>query len=333
MSGNKRKHDQTQPRGLKYYFPSSQSQHTSSHQNNYDNNNGAIKKRKTENRTAKQNISYEGLSQDAKLDMVLNKIDNFVTKTEEHDARISAIENDNYGRDYKLNELEQKMLNNQMEITGLKIPNDLTERRKQLKQYIFNFFSSINLSVDASEIISVKLFNRKMKQASQPIYVVEFLNEDIKYDVMKAKKNTPPIYFSHVLTRHNRFLLTDAKKLVRQNLIQFAWSSNGNIFIKRKDGKKERIFDFNQISDIGMVRNDTDSEYEDSMESTESMDVTVIHQGSGKSSHSSKESDNKLIQSNANAPNFANSKINMKQSTLTPKTSSIVVDNQHLNSQ
>lgn len=232
-------------RNIRSYFSPAQGSSSQFSQNNAQNET-SNKKRRIVNKS-KQNNSYEALSQDEKLNLLIRKIDGFTSKSNDHEDRIVSIENENIGRDVKLNDLEQKFLNNKMEIAGLPIPNDITNDRSRWKKFALDYFASISISINSSDIYGVKLYNRKSKNGIAKIISITFSHEDIKNEIMRARRNKPPVFFAHVLTEANRRIISEAKKMIHQNIIQYVWTINGNVFMRDMKGKKSRIFHINQL--------------------------------------------------------------------------------------
>ena len=143
------------------------------------------------------------------------------------------------------NFLLQAKLNDRMEITGLnsrffKTPLDLrTAVWKLLRE-------DLKLQLEFSEILEAYTKIRKIKEINETAVVVIFVHEAVKNRVMiqKAKLSNDEarkIFFNDVLTKFNRNLIFQARKMMKDGKFAKVGTLNGKIFI-RKEEKGQKIF-------------------------------------------------------------------------------------------
>jgi hypothetical protein len=157
----------------------------------------------------------------------------------DHDTRINDLEENDDNNVRLLNELEQANLNKILEINGFVLTAEQIKDVEKLRQFVVDYLKEIGCIFNESNITSVHSYKRMNNNNEVDIIRVKFLDDNHKTALMRQKKNTPPIYFSHVLTKTNIQALKEAKNKVRNGIIKDAWASNGRIFIRLREGEKQ----------------------------------------------------------------------------------------------
>jgi hypothetical protein len=138
-----------------------------------------------------------------------------------------------------INLLNQKDLQNKMEIVGAKWPEEI--RKDQMKDEVIKVLSECKVRIDVSGIKSAYL--RKSKLASGHVMVVEFADFETKMRVMKGKRQwrmKDGIYFDHALTPINGKLMGAARKIAREKNFKI-YLNNNRINVKRSDNEIKMI--------------------------------------------------------------------------------------------
>lgn len=218
---------------------------------------------KRANDTSPSSLRFE-----SKLDAILAKMDDFTSKSTHHDKQINYLYNQNCDQETRLNDLEQSKLDNMMDITGLKLDAQSKSNPELLRSTVFKYLKSIGHTLELFEIADAfYLSGTKKSGDSYEIIRVTFLHDAIKRRVMKLKLNSHPVFFSHVLTKHNRLLLLQAKRHKKSHELHSAWTMNGQIFIKKQaESGKVRIFDARHLSS-----------FIDNADESMELDNTTIH--------------------------------------------------------
>lgn len=206
-----------------------------------------------------------------KLDEVLRGIATFNNRFEEIESRVNVNSDNISDAGLRLNYLEQKTLNCQMEISGIDATNVPSHA---LKNEVTKFIIDMGITVNSEHIVDAYKINRTIRGNQQTIIIVTFIHEAIKRSVIRNKiridkqNGNCHVYFSDVLTRTNRQILMEARQLKKRCQIFGAWTFSGEIFIKAHEQSKrikistlEQLYDYSGIAE--QANNDSDeSEYE-----------------------------------------------------------------------
>lgn len=203
-----------------------------------------------------------------KLDALLRGFDNFKSRVDEVEARVNLNSNNIADAGQRLNLLEQKSLNNQMEISGIdasKVPYSA------LRVEVTKFITSLGITLNPEHVVDVSKFNRTMRGAPRTIVIVTFIHEAIKRRVITEKikldraNGNCQVYFSEVLTKINRQIFMEARHLKKQKIIFSVWTASGEVFIKTHEGsERTRILSVEQLSELKQQEeyNSDESTYE-----------------------------------------------------------------------
>lgn len=181
-----------------------------------------------------------------------SRIDNVLDKLERNDVRMAAVEDKVDWHEsnlasvgYRLNEIEQKQKNAQLEVTGLVTQHEFN--RHKAKDLFIKYLHRIKIPVSETEVVDAYVNQRNIRESQQNVLIVTFLHEAIKNRIMHEKikhdKNNgnPSVFFGNILTRVNHQLLMKARHAVKDKSIMRAWSFNGNIFILRSQEEQDQV--------------------------------------------------------------------------------------------
>lgn len=163
---------------------------------------------------------------------------------------------------YQLGEIEQKELNNSININGLP---QLSEEEQTTA--IINIAEKFNIDLNASEITKItKLENKKLKSVD---YQFEFKNEKIRTMFLSKRKekkifidskktifsvdnnnmpNAKRIYINEQLTKFNFNLFNHAKSL-KQHGFNYVWYKFGKNFVRKTGNSNVLIIRSMQMVD------------------------------------------------------------------------------------
>lgn len=202
-----------------------------------------------------------------KLDELLRGFASLNSRFEDIETRVSINSENIFDAGQRLNYLEQKALNSQMEINGL----DATNVPYQvLKSEVIKFITDLGISVNPEHIVEVNKFFRTIGGNQQTIIIVTFMHEAIMRRVLMDKikidkqKGNCQVFFSDVLTRTNRQIFMAARQLKKQNQIFSAWTASGEIYIRtHEQSNKIKISSIEQLNEYnGNEQYSDESEYE-----------------------------------------------------------------------
>jgi hypothetical protein len=186
-----------------------------------------------------------------KLDIILDQIASFQTNLSKLESR---VDDDFNKHELRINALEQKSLNAQMEITGLD-SNDVPANK--MRDAVIVFFNELNIKIDERDLYDVYKITRRSKDILLSVIIVKFSSEYVKRRIIKEKIEsdkkigTPSVYFSDVLTKYNRKVLMEARQLKKKGIIVNAWSMHGEIFISpHHDANKIKIMSLSHLHDL-----------------------------------------------------------------------------------
>lgn len=223
-------------------------------------------------------------SNGSKLDALLQAFNNFNGRVDDVEARVNLNTENIADAGQRLNVLEQKSLNNQMEISGIDASN---VQYSGLRIEVINFITSLGIDINPEHIVDVYKFNRSVRGSPRSIIIVTFIHETIKRRVITEKikldraNGNCQVYFSEVLTRTNRQILMAARQLRKQRLIFSTWTVSGEVFIKTHEGsEKIRIYNTEQLDDFKPQAdyNSDESTYETVIQNRHSNPKTAHHQ-------------------------------------------------------
>lgn len=175
----------------------------------------------------------------------------------------------------EMNEINQKLLSRNLVIRG--IP-EIENNSAQLNVLVQAVFFTLDVPPEYRRVSVAHRFGNKdeKKNTDRPI-LVRLVSEECKEAIINAKRGkkdlksnmviingvalgTPEddIYIQEQLTRHKSDLLASARKLKHDGLIQYAWTSNGDVLIReKKEGPVRKILHINQLN---MIRNGSKSD-------------------------------------------------------------------------
>jgi len=160
------------------------------------------------------------------------KLEDLEVKVEENDKRLDQ-------NTKAINLLNQKELQNKMDIIGAKWPKRI--EREKIKEEVLKLMRKYNINLDAKEIKSA--YVRTNSSTDMQIMVVEFADFETKLKVMKDKRASTirdGIFFDSSLTPLNGKLMSSARKIAKDKKFK-AYINNNRINVKKSDGKVKWI--------------------------------------------------------------------------------------------
>lgn len=155
--------------------------------------------------------------------------------------RVDNIEN-------QIEDMKQSHLNNNILICG--VPEADKENLLSIVDTIGN---TVGISVNSADICNVyrkKLPSNNSSGLPAPI-VVHFSNTKMRNSILAASKTKQfdshilpselqhpkrPIYLNEQLTRRKQFLFREARQMKRDGIVQYAWTKNGEIYVRKNEG-------------------------------------------------------------------------------------------------
>lgn len=136
---------------------------------------------------------------------------------------------------------------------------------------ILNAGSVLNIPVQTSDIWNIYRVPSKSTSANMPV-IVEFTTTIMKENFLQSVKNYNrknsrnklnslhlkiegpelPIYISENLTSNGRRLYSAARKFASEQKFDFCWTSNGRVYLRKKEGDPLRRIEFE--SDLEKIK-------------------------------------------------------------------------------
>lgn len=147
----------------------------------------------------------------------------------------------------EVNEMQQYSRNRNIEIVGV----PLTEK-EDVFSIIEKVATVIDVNYDKKDISAAhRLPSRK---GYHPNIIIQFVSRSTRQEWLSAgkKKNlnakqlsphlqTSNIYINEHLTPLNKALLGRARRLKKENIVDFVWCKEGKVFVRRQDGDKAHV--------------------------------------------------------------------------------------------
>lgn len=178
-----------------------------------------------------------------KLDDKFNSLQGFMERTDKKLESIEERVQQNSTRSDEnskaINLLNQKELQNKMEIVGVKWPE--TTNKDQMKEEVVKKLSECKIKVEISSIKSAYI--KKTKLASGHVMVIEFADFDTKLRVLKEKrqqKMKDGIFFDSSLTPTNGKLMGTARKIAREKNFKI-YMNNNRIHVRKSNSEVKWI--------------------------------------------------------------------------------------------
>ncbi|KAG8245148.1 Kelch motif [Homalodisca vitripennis] len=116
--------------------------------------------------------------------------------------------------------------------------SELRENNKQLNQRLWSA---------ESKILDMEQYTR---MSNLEVRGVPVTSDEDAYIILQSVASTPVFVVEH-LSPHNRELLQEAKAMVRENKLAYAWCSNGKILVRKSENSRAvRIFrSLNELED------------------------------------------------------------------------------------
>ncbi|CAB3235131.1 unnamed protein product [Arctia plantaginis] len=160
--------------------------------------------------------------------------------------------------EYRILDLQLKSRSSGIELRN--IPQESTETNTSLKKTVCNIGEAIGVPITATELRDVyRPQGKSTSTAPRPI-IAEFITVQAKQSFISSvraynkgrgkeeKLNTAilgmsgdirPVYISEYLPLYTKKLFYLAREFANKHSYKFCWISNGNIFLRRKEGDKQ----------------------------------------------------------------------------------------------
>lgn len=179
----------------------------------------------------------------AKIDELGDRISSRVDQVE---SRVAAVESavtectSNVANlDMRVNDVEQAALLMHMDITGLDAAN-IEAGKGNPKLIVTELFTSLAITFNPDDIQAA--FIRHVGMGKSVVTVV-FFSFESKLAIMKKKRESRDqrkLFFDHRLTRLNRSLFLEARRLVKDKVIDSVFIKSGRVMIKLQDKSMQR---------------------------------------------------------------------------------------------
>ncbi len=179
------------------------------------------------------------------------------------ERRIQRLEFENSKRQSEIHELkimldnlEQKDLDNRIQIVGLPETNDEKEDVKQLTKLTKD---KLGVKIKSADIMNMHRLGKKKSDEKARNVIIEFKDKQTRETIYQQRKKliknrnaAGSIYLNDSLTVHRQQLLFAARKLVKSRKLFAAWSQQGNILIKEEEHSK--IIQIRDNSDLMKIK-------------------------------------------------------------------------------
>ena len=193
--------------------------------------------------TANPNI--DGLTKAIKE--LTETVDGFKKQSEENSNSIVALKvqlelakNESHSLLSRVNQLEQRSRNVNLEITGLRPPNPDETETSLVLEFLKNAAKiEVNKNdVDACHEVPSKRTDNKR------IVIIALKNRSLRDEVLSHKKNLiiynrdkpNPVFMNEHLSPYNKKLFAGASKRKREKEYQFIWTKKGVTFVRKEPG-------------------------------------------------------------------------------------------------
>lgn len=163
----------------------------------------------------------------------------------------------------QIDDMKQRKILNNILICG--VP---TVDNENLGEVVNKIGNAIGYKVEPDDIINIhrKALPANSNSGLPPPIVVQFANSAAKSEMMAANKSKKldsliflaehvhpkrPIYLNEQLTRHKQFMFKEARQLKREGRIKYAWTRNGEIYVRKSEETPHvRFKNINQCHDF-----------------------------------------------------------------------------------
>lgn len=193
------------------------------------------------------------------------KYDECLIKNKHLEETSKSLINENIKLKKELKELKDKidtheniLKSKNLEIHG--IPN---EKAEKLNQTVLNVAKNFGIDMHEEDIDYVYRIKSNRKETTDkpgPI-IVSFTRKEIKERILSSRKNRSifaaeigfqnsknQVYINEHLSKRNKELLWQARKIKKEKNYKYAWYKNGNIFLRKSDNTG--IIKINDESDL-----------------------------------------------------------------------------------
>jgi hypothetical protein len=198
----------------------------------------------------------------------------FGSQFERHEKQIGRINNKIKNHDDELNRVKQNDINCFMTISGLKV--NVHDESWDVTNQVIEYLRQKKFEFSPFQIVYARVVKYKTRTGTNENILVKFLDEHFKESIMNQRRNEPPVYFNHHLTRLNRSLLRSAKELKKQNRLAYVAVLKGCVTIKlNEQGEKVKITNHQQLKTL--VTGISSSQHVIQEDSDESNFVTPVN--------------------------------------------------------
>jgi hypothetical protein len=173
----------------------------------------------------------------------------FGSHFERHEKQIGRLNKNVKHHDDELNRIEQNSLSCFMTISGLEVNVD--DESSDVTKQVVEYLTKNEFEFSPFQIVCARVVKYKTRNGTNEHVLVKFLDEHYKISIMSQRRNKPPVYFNHQLTRFNRSLLRSAKELKKQKQLTYATVQNGCVTIKLSEkSEKLKITSHDQLKEL-----------------------------------------------------------------------------------
>ena len=163
-----------------------------------------------------------------KITVALAKIDKIEEENNKIKDQVIELKKENLELNTKINEMDQYSRKRNVIISGIPY-----REHEELREIIKTLTMKLNIRIDNADINAAHRLPGK-KNIILCLNNLDKKEELIKWSKTNKKRNIrPEIYINEHLTSYNIQLLKEANSF--KNEIRFAWSRNGQIFIRVKE--------------------------------------------------------------------------------------------------
>ncbi len=154
---------------------------------------------------------------------------------------VEELAMENYMLKNRIADMEQYSRKNNMIIRG--IPKAAGE---DLRMIVKKLATKLDMNISDFEIDTL---HRLPSKNAIPAIIVKFTSRDTKNNFIRSAKkkklagcdigfaSVTPIYCDEQITTHTREILQKALEIKRENVVQYVWVRDGNVFVREKEGE------------------------------------------------------------------------------------------------
>lgn len=198
---------------------------------------------------------------DDRHETILREIKRMDNKIDDLERKIVKLEKDKVNKDSEINSIKQEFkkqiwqnnLSHDLLIKG--VPERQDETVNELSRIVEQILDLVGVEFDTDSDFTLKRVGKPLIDRPRPI-TVTVQSMLVKQKALKEKRSTPitlnkielngkpigdksqHIYIDENLTQTNGKLFKMARDLKKQNLVKYAWTKNGTVYMRQDDNTK-----------------------------------------------------------------------------------------------